>query len=533
MIRVSPEIRYETRNGRTYAYRSTSKYVPGRKSPVSVKEYLGVIDPETGEIRAKNARVEPRAPPMDGARIVDYGNVMIANSIAERIGIREDLRVAFGDKSRDILALALAQAIHPTSSDSIDVVLNSSFIPDLLGLDHRISRADVRRIVNSMDVSEIAHFSILRSNRLGGKVYAYLHPLSDQPNALASDYGPGVTRRTFILMVMSVDGSPLGCVLVGDVVIDTTKLRHVLRMISDNVKCVFLSTPNTSRLIDPSFLIRDNIDFIISYDSFSEQFQMFAVDFDDIEDPQYVLKHGSGTYYLKEGTSALLQTAGSVCFIQPSDPRFGDCSLTFRSFMFLDSGQRSRAVDKIWAEVSDVRSQLDGFVFENPDDVFKQHAGSLERILKYDLNRDGAMRVAVRRKEMARVSRNLGKTLVISSSETHEDLIAARIARYGMTRAIYQFNGDSDFLRLYIGKGVKVRQHLFIEFLAMSIYFEIQRLLDRERSDSMDVRAALLIASSYKAIVMKDRIVRGSRDRRLPGIFRALGVSEEDPDRDM
>ena len=523
-------IRYETRNGRTYAYRSTSKRIPGKANPVSVKEYLGVVDPETGEIVPKTARAEPRALPMDGMRIVSYGDALLVNSISERIGIREDLYAAFGTKGRDILALVLAQAIHPSSSDSIDVVLNSSFIPELLGLDRRIRRADVRRIVNSMDASEIVHFSILRSSKSGSKVYAYLHPLFDRPNVLASDYGSDVIGRTFVLMVMSEEGAPLGYVLVGDVVRDATRLRRTLRLISDNVRCTFISTPNISPLIDPSFLIRDNIDFVMSYDSFSEQFRMSATDFEDVEGPQHALERGSGTYYLKEGTSALLRTAGSTRFVQPSDPRFGDCDLTFRSFMFLDPELKSRAVENLRTEIADVRSQLDGFMFENPDEVFRQSAGRLDRILGYRLDPDGDMRVVVRRKEMARASRDLGKTFIVSSSETREGLIAARIARQGMSRAISQFNGDSDSLRLYMGKGVKVRQHLFIELLAMSVYFEIQRLLDDGRSDAMDVKTALLIASSYKAIVTKDGIIRGSRERRLSGIFRALGVDEPDSD---
>ena len=55
-----PSIYYIERNGIKYAYQSTSKRVPGKKSPVTEKIYLGKVDPETGNIIPKENRTPPK-----------------------------------------------------------------------------------------------------------------------------------------------------------------------------------------------------------------------------------------------------------------------------------------------------------------------------------------------------------------------------------------------------------------------------------------------------------------------------------------
>ena len=49
-IRSAMKITYVERNGRRYAYTYVSARVPGKKNPVTRTTYLGVVDPETGEI---------------------------------------------------------------------------------------------------------------------------------------------------------------------------------------------------------------------------------------------------------------------------------------------------------------------------------------------------------------------------------------------------------------------------------------------------------------------------------------------------
>ena len=72
---------YEIRGDKKYAYRSTSKREPGKKYPVTIKEYLGVVDPETGNIIPKKVQSEAFNFTLRdrGFRTKDYGNVLLIN----------------------------------------------------------------------------------------------------------------------------------------------------------------------------------------------------------------------------------------------------------------------------------------------------------------------------------------------------------------------------------------------------------------------------------------------------------------------
>lgn len=114
------DIKYESRGGRRYAYRCTSKRVPGKKNPVTVKEYLGVVDPQTGDVVEKVPRQSTRVSVLDdGADVRNYGDVLILHNIAKRIGMTDDLESVFGNEWADIMTLALAQAANPVPADML------------------------------------------------------------------------------------------------------------------------------------------------------------------------------------------------------------------------------------------------------------------------------------------------------------------------------------------------------------------------------------------------------------------------------
>lgn len=520
------DIRYENRNGRVYAYTSTSKRIPGRKNPVSVKEYLGAVDPKTGRIIEKRIRSEPRTFPPDGARMVDYGNALLVNRIAERIGIDTDLHDVFGDDSKGILSIALAQAIHPMSSDSIDMVLNSSYISQMLGLGKRIGKTDIRHIINSLALPDMLRFFECRRSRVDGKLYAYAHLMTDSKGASSGTGASHMDSASTILMVMSSNGIPLGFSPLGNTTYDSTGLRDILRVIGDLEECIFIADTALSPMLDIASFLRDGIEFAVPYDSSSEQFRSIQSDYTDIEHPEYGREYREDRYHLKGSDSGFLQTNGHQQMVPRSDPRFGDCTLHLKSFMCLDPRMRALAMDRMRKSVSDIRYRLDDHIFEDPDHVFRLVAGPYASVLRYGIDKDGVMRVIVRRKEMAEFNRDSGKTIVIVNSATWDDVISGRIARSRMAKVIDEYNNGSTQLRKYVGKGILTEPHLFIEFLAISIRHEMQRIIDESDIKGMDVSTALLMSSTYKAAIVDDGVIRGSRDRRLARIFKLFDVKE-------
>ncbi|MDY0237003.1 MAG: hypothetical protein RBR71_13340 [Gudongella sp.] len=129
-------IRYEDRIGKRYAYRSTSERVPGKKYPVSRKEYLGVVDPESGNLIPKKVDTDSlKFSLRDGKfKTLNYGGSMLVSKIAGDIHLREDLRASFGDASDAMLALAMGQAMAPTAFMDTRLTLESSYIRELVGI---------------------------------------------------------------------------------------------------------------------------------------------------------------------------------------------------------------------------------------------------------------------------------------------------------------------------------------------------------------------------------------------------------------
>ena len=129
-------IRYEERNGKKYAYRCTSRREPGKKYPVSKKEYLGAVDPETGNLIPKKVETDSlKFSLQDGKfRTKNYGGSMIVDTVARRIGLRDDLRASFGDAADTMLALAMGQAMAPTAFMDTTLTLESSYVRELVGI---------------------------------------------------------------------------------------------------------------------------------------------------------------------------------------------------------------------------------------------------------------------------------------------------------------------------------------------------------------------------------------------------------------
>lgn len=86
------------KDGKKYVYRSTSVYDPQTKRKRTVTEYIGRIDPETGELIEKKARNVPSMTPRSGnLNVRRFGASYALESISESCGLREDLRNSFGE----------------------------------------------------------------------------------------------------------------------------------------------------------------------------------------------------------------------------------------------------------------------------------------------------------------------------------------------------------------------------------------------------------------------------------------------------
>jgi hypothetical protein len=109
---------YDKRIGVTYAYESTSYWDIEKKQSRSIRHLIGIVDPETGEIKptTKKKRGKPKLStqptiammetPWLYAKRTFYGATYLLDCIAESTGVAEDIKTCFPDDYDKILSIA-------------------------------------------------------------------------------------------------------------------------------------------------------------------------------------------------------------------------------------------------------------------------------------------------------------------------------------------------------------------------------------------------------------------------------------------
>ena len=134
------EIYFVERNGKKYAYRSTSRYEPDKKYPVTVNEYIGRVDEATGNIIPKKDRSsDGELIDMKKMRMAKFGGSYALLGVAGNIGLRDDLIASFGPDGEKVLASAIAQVLAGGPMSSIEDTSEGSMFRELMGISERFT----------------------------------------------------------------------------------------------------------------------------------------------------------------------------------------------------------------------------------------------------------------------------------------------------------------------------------------------------------------------------------------------------------
>lgn len=529
---MSERIRYEERDGRRYAYKSTSKRVPGRKNPVSMKEYLGVVDQNTGEIRKKHPRPGSSAHELDGAEALNYGDALIAYEIARKIGMIDDLRDVFGNRAPAILALALAEAIHPTSFDTVDTIIGSSYLPKLAGLERKASVKSTRDTVNSIQYDEVRRYFKLRYGGHSERLYAFAYPMTVYNGIRNSAMGASdvSTVTEVIIAVTNAMGDPIEFNSIGGIENIPNAVRRLMEDINRTAECIFISDPSISPYLSVPALIAEETEFGITYDSRSEQYHAVISDYADVTSPDYRREYGTYAFHIKEGRIGYIQTDKKWDLVPQSDPRYKKADFSLSAFVCYDPHIHSQAMRDLRRSLSDIRRHLNGCIFDGSGQQLIEMTGQYARFFLYSTDNDGRTRLKVRRGEISKYGSHAGKTLISMSSVTLNDIMTVRIARSRLSYVVNRFYHRTQDLRKYSGKGICTETQMFIEFLAMTVYSEVKRLLDAAGVLDLDVEDVFTIASTYRVIVTSEGVFRSSHSPRVARVLKIMDIDEQSLD---
>lgn len=155
------------KNGRKYVYRSTSVYDPETRSKRTVSEYIGKIDPVTGELIEKRTKSRSMPLPSKYPVIKDFGSCYVLLSVAESCGLRSDLRAAFGSDGDCILALAMSLVLAGGPGYSLNAELESNMSRELLNLNATYTMEALTKVANTLarDKARMSRFFKQRVER--------------------------------------------------------------------------------------------------------------------------------------------------------------------------------------------------------------------------------------------------------------------------------------------------------------------------------------------------------------------------------
>lgn len=522
------KITYTEVNGRKYAYTCTSQYVPG-KNPISKRTYLGVVDPKTNRIIPKKGIYLDDLIFSSEFNVKSYGDVAIVLSAAVSCGLVEDLKSIFGEHSRDILALVIAQAIYPSTPDRLIRTLYESYICESLGIEIKsFDPNTVLRTINSISNSDVETFFQTRRTRSGHRfmVIPISMSLTEGMNdPLRSIHGVHCNDDIILSVLIDEKISPVSFMVMRNPANNISNVITMMTRMKDaGIHCTYISDPSTSPTLRLSQFVDNELDFIVPYPISSTQFQMILDDSNDLFDSEnYMLADGSRVKEIEVGL--VLDNRNGYC-VGMSDARFKDCRTRLQAFISFDPKINVGAKNAVNNIIRNVKAELNDMPSDNPEQDLLTAAGSLVDLMKISMNRDGLMKVSVRRDRMELFKQNAGKSLVITSGSSWDEVVRVRSSRNTLLKIVNQYYGGSKWLLRHVDRNVNITSQLFIEYLVMIIYSDIRRTLDDHGIDT-SIRDSLQLTSSLKVVITSVGNTLSTVDRGTKKLFAAFGVSPD------
>lgn len=534
-------IRYETRNGKRYAYKCTSKRMPDKPYPVSQKEYLGVVDENTGSIIPKKVSSDEQKFMLKdkGFSVKDYGNVITVAKVADDLHIGEDLSNSFGSSSLAMKAMAMAQAMNPAALMDTQITMDSSFIRETVGLrdmefpSQRIS--EMVRIIGEATGCMDDLFT-LRAKRSSDGTFLYditSQSTYSEMNGWA-EFGHNrdgeKLKQMNIGLVTDREGIPVAFDMFPGSISDTTTLKRF----SDDMKrrcpgCVLVMDRGFENAGNVMQLIDNGTEFIMPCNINTKTMKTLLTDFSsDVTRPEYDKRHNGHVYSVKEHTLGIVKDDEGCRYISDVDEGF-EGSVKVKAFVCFDSKKRSDDEQELKNALIDKINELDGKRFRDPAKQFADAAGWMSKYLEYEMKDDGTIHVVHKTNAMAFFRNRAGMFIMISSSDIDwETVMTSYDARDNVEKAFDVYKNELDGKRGRTGDPIRARGRFFIKFIALMIRVRMQNIISKAKIRELTVENALMTLGTYKIIDSGDRYVRTERSKKVREIFGLFGV--EDPE---
>jgi len=531
---------YEIRGDKKYAYRSTSKREPGKKYPVTIKEYLGVVDPVTGNIIPKKVASEAfNFTLKDGSfRTKDYGNVILIKHIAEELGIDHDLDYSFGTAAKGTMALAMAQAMSPTAFMDTEYTIEGSYIRESLNLEtmeftsQRLS--EVTKMLGEATGCMEDLFA-LRAKRCSDATFLYditsQSTYSDmEGNAEFGHNRDGESLRQMnIGLLTDKEGVPVAFDLFPGSVSDITTLKRLVGdMKNRSPNCRLIADRGFESATNLAEMMAEDIDFIIPCTINTKAVKSLVTEFSrDVMKPEYDRIHNGHVYSVKETTIGLVSDGDEgYAYVTETDEGFKDAEYKVRAYVCFDSKKRSDDEQELKSSLMKIINDLDGKKARDPEATFARKAKWASKYLEMSLDEEGKMKIGYKQNAMSFFRNRAGMFVMLTPTADWNTVMTSYDARNNVEMAFDILKSELDGKRMRTGDPVRARGRFLIKFLALMIRVRMQNIIAASKFKDLTVENALLSTATYKIIDEKGLKVRTEKTKRVRQIFELFDVDD-------
>ncbi len=448
------------RDGKQYVYRSTSHYSEEKKGPVSEVEYMGVMkdgklkpkrgyfyDEETkefGPIELTPA-IREGVPDRVVRRTKRFGDVYLLMALQKRLGILDDLVLAFGSElGRTIMAVAMAYAIRPAALMHIESTIERRYIPEILGLDpdtdfssQRMS--ELTRAIGSDDESMYAFFH----RRIQGSEGEFIFDLTTETSYSARnpmvEWGRNKDRipakNINLGLVCDRVGRPLMFYTYPGSMADIVTLRRVVRDVKalggkDSTLVMDRGFVSTGSLYD---LMEERMDFLVPMTlGDNPVLKGIVTELTSLcGNVDHTVVHGGCSYTLLVTQLGIRRNRGGNTdrvtvwedpdgydLVAEGDQEFGSCEHFIDVFTFRDTAAAGSAVANMDVILNDMINMLEGTKPRNPQKRFEKVTGALHNLLQWDLDEDKRMHLRVKQNAHTFAANRKGVFMMVTPAGT-------------------------------------------------------------------------------------------------------------------
>jgi len=545
-----PEIYHVERNGKRYAYRSTSRYEPGTKYPVTVNEYLGRVDMETGRIIPKKNRTV-------GASFIDeaalrsrrFGGSYALVGLAEGIGLRDDLYDAFGADGDRLLAVAVAQVLAGGPLSSVEDAADGCLVRELLGISGRFGSPRMteftqrlgeayddmealfeRRLARAGDVLSYDITSVSTYGRMRG--WAEWGHNRDDEGMKQANVGLVTDREGVPAMFEMYPGS------VSDLATLERTVERVLALGAGTCTLVmdrgFGSAANLQLMIDAG------MPFVIPGRKATRCVKgLMSALIRERDDQERVRIHDGVVYAVIEADVAIVprhrrgeeeadsNDTAELELVLEDDPRFASVPAERRltAFACYDAGKAAEDRRRLQLALADIEKRLRSMEPWAAVRDQRKVAGSYAKYIECRVEGD-ALVIERRRNALSFAVNREGMFVMFSHGvKDWEAVMSCYDCRTFVEQAFDALKNELDGNRWRTGDPTAARGRLFVKFVSLILWCEASRLLRSER-DRTPVSATLQSLDNIMAVGVGDawRITEVTRKNR--GRLKAFGLPE-------